>query len=329
MGKDKQRQPPMMSHTQDFTQSTYAVWLNRLFNVAMSRGEWKNLPDTCDSRFIDETLIFQNPLVGFRDDVMGCDLILPAVTSQSLNLYGYPSTVDAYGYNYYRNYGLIPFNSFRNNQNVNEEANCALLYANMSRTPEYPMLLYYARKLTKIDRIMDMNVNIQKTSYLLCMDENTRLSVMNAFKQLENFEPAIVGTKNFDPTVNNPITTFDLPTKYIANDLQILKRQVLEEALTGLGIEANTSEKAERQITGEITANMGETESIRKSYIKSHQIFCEQFNAVTGNNVSFNFNSQLQLQKIIDGIEGGVYDGSLYNDSTRDLRGTDWEDKTE
>lgn len=324
MSKKENPIPPRISHADEFTASTYASWLVRLFNIAMSRGKWNNLPETIDPRFIEETLIFNPAMAMFKDKDLGPDgtfLALPCTASNELNPYGYPVSVDAYGYNGYSAFGLKPYNGFSTFFEEQPDPDCSIIYCNLSRVPEYPTIVYYARKLTKIDRTMDVNVNMQKAAYLLFTDTNTISSVINMFKMLDSFEPAIIADKNYELNQNmknGPIQQLNLSVPYIASDLQVLKRQVLQEALTALGIEANTSEKAERQITGEISANMGETESIRNSYIMSRQIAAEQFNKIYGTGVTFEFNSDLSLQEIMN--NGGIYNGKLYNVGTGNLR---------
>lgn len=316
--------PPKMTHADEFTASTYSSWLVRLYNIAMSRGKWGNLPETIDPHFIEETLLFQPSMAMYKDKDIGPDgtfLALPCNASNELNVYGYPSTVDAYGYNGYSAHGLKPYNGFSTYFENEPDPDCSIIYCNLARVPEYPTLVYYARKLTKIDRTMDVNVNMQKAAYLLLTDPNTISSVINMYKMLDSFEPAIIADKNYELRQNTkgpPIQQLNLSVPYIASDLQVLKRQVLQEALTALGIEANTSEKAERQITGEISANMGETESIRNSYIMSRQVAAEQFNKIYGTGVTFEFNSDLSLQEIMN--NGGIYNGKLYDVDSGNLR---------
>ena len=309
------QRPPWIENAKYFTSVTYSTWFNRLYNIAISRFEWLNLPDTCNEKFIEQVLFFNGFMVGYKDTALNSFLIMPCTNNSVLDIFGYPAKVNAYGYNGYMAQNLTPYTITL----VQEprRADAALLYANYSRCPDLPAVLYFARKLTKIDRTIDVNINVQKTPYIISCGENQRLSVANMFNKVDNFEPAIITTKFYGLNGEKPINVMDLKPPFVADKMQTLKRQVYQEALTYLGIEANTSEKAERQVTEELTANMGETESMRQSPLASRKQFCKEFNKIYGTNIDVKFRSDLQLSQIME--NGGLTDGELYDDDKNDL----------
>lgn len=309
------QRPPWIENAKYFTSVTYSTWFNRLYNIAISRFEWLNLPDTCNEKFIEQVLFFNGFMVGYKDTALNSFLIMPCTNNSVLDIFGYPAKVNAYGYNGYMAQNLTPY-TIRLGQEPTR-ADAALLYANYSRCPDLPAVLYFARKLTKIDRTIDVNINVQKTPYIISCGENQRLTVANMFKQVDNFEPAIITTKFYGLNGEKPINVMDLKPPFVADKMQTLKRQVYQEALTYLGIEANTSEKAERQVTEELTANMGETESMRQSPLASRKHFCKEFNKIYGTNIDVKFRSDLQLSQIME--NGGLTDGELYNDDKNNL----------
>lgn len=309
------QRPPWIENAKYFTSVTYSTWFNRLYNIATSRFEWLNLPDTCNEKFIEQVLFFNGFMVGYKDTALNSFLIMPCTNNSVLDIFGYPAKVNAYGYNGYMAQNLTPYTITLGQEPTRADA--ALLYANYSRCPDLPAVLYFARKLTKIDRTIDVNINVQKTPYIISCGENQRLTVANMFKQVDNFEPAIITTKFYGLNGEKPINVMDLKPPFVADKMQTLKRQVYQEALTYLGIEANTSEKAERQVTEELTANMGETESMRQSPLASRKQFCKEFNKIYGTNIDVKFRSDLQLSQIME--NGGLTDGELYDDDKNDL----------
>lgn len=315
------QKPPWIENAKYFTSVTYSTWFNRLYNIAISRFEWLNLPETCNEKFIEQVLFFNGFMVGYKDTALNSYLIMPCTNNSVLDIFGYPAKVNAYGYNGYIAQNLTPYTITLGQETTNADA--ALLYANYSRCPDLPAVLYFARKLTKIDRTIDVNINVQKTPYIISCGENQRLTVANMFKQVDNFEPAIMTTKFYGLNGEKPINVMDLKPPFVADKMQVLKRQVYQEALTYLGIEANTSEKAERQVTEELTANMGETESMRQSPLASRKQFCKEFNKIYGTNIDVKFRSDLQLSQIME--NGGLTDGELYDDDKNDLRDVDGE----
>lgn len=309
------QRPPWIENAKYFTSVTYSTWFNRLYNIAISRFEWVNLPDTCNEKFIEQVLFFNGFMVGYKDTALNSFLIMPCTNNSVLDIFGYPAKVNAYGYNGYMAQNLTPYTITLGQELTRADA--ALLYANYSRCPDLPAVLYFARKLTKIDRTIDVNINVQKTPYIISCGENQRLSVANMFNKVDNFEPAIITTKFYGLNGEKPINVMDLKPPFVADKMQTLKRQVYQEALTYLGIEANTSEKAERQVTEELTANMGETESMRQSPLASRKQFCKEFNKIYGTNIDVKFRSDLQLSQIME--NGGLTDGELYDDDKNDL----------
>ena len=309
------QRPPWIENAKYFTSVTYSTWFNRLYNIAISRFEWLNLPDTCNEKFIEQVLFFNGFMVGYKDTALNSFLIMPCTNNSVLDILGYPAKVNAYGYNGYMAQNLTPYTITLGQEPTRADA--ALWYANYSRCPDLPAVLYFARKLTKIDRTIDVNINVQKTPYIISCGENQRLTVANMFKQVDNFEPAIITTKFYGLNGEKPINVMDLKPPFVADKMQTLKRQVYQEALTYLGIEANTSEKAERQVTEELTANMGETESMRQSPLASRKQFCKEFNKIYGTNIDVKFRSDLQLSQIME--NGGLTDGELYDDDKNNL----------
>ena len=50
---------------------TYIQYYNRLMELSISMFEWKNLPTTIDSRFLELTLFSDGMSVFFKDDILG------------------------------------------------------------------------------------------------------------------------------------------------------------------------------------------------------------------------------------------------------------------
>lgn len=110
--------------------------------------------------------------------------------------------------------------------------------------------------------------------------------------------PVVFGSKNLNLDGFKVLKT-DAP--FVADRMQVIKRQLLEEVLTILGVEANTNDKAERLVSNEITSNMGSTEALRLNRLKSRQLAAERINRIFDTNISVEFDSNLQLAQIMNG----------------------------
>ncbi len=269
-------------------------WFMRLYNIMLSCFDWQNLPDSCDERFIEKVLNGQGLNVWFLDEVLGL-LAMPTMAAGPLNIYDYPTVRTAYANNGVQWYNL-------------DDSNSVLCYNNYARTPVLDILAYYAERLGEIDRVIDVNLNAQKTPIILSCDETERLTLANAYKQYENNSQVIFGTKG---TPSLQVYRTDAP--YICGDLQDLKRQLWAEALIYIGVEANPDQKAERLITSEVSSTLGQVEAQRISRLNARQQACEKINKMFGTDIWVEWRSSLQLANIMsgdsdemEGVENGI-----------------------
>lgn len=262
---------------------TFNAWFVRLYNIWLSRYSWDNAPEFFDSRLLELVLFWNGSAISFKDSDIGV-LALPVVFGGTRNIFDEPELRTAYAYaNSYRQDGLTPKNS-------------VLIFNNYARTPDVSILQLYAEKLTNIDRSIDVNVGAQKTPYIIGCPEEQKLTMLNFMKKVQNNEEVVFGYGGLKENVS----VFSITAPYVANDLVSTKRQILSEALTWMGVEANTNEKAERQIVSEIAANMGQTEAERNVGLISRRRAAEKINKMFGTNIEVNFNSNLNLTRIIE-----------------------------
>ena len=284
---------------------TFSAWFNRLYSMALSTFEWTGLPSTVDPRFLEMVLFWRGFGVYFADEVMG-QLFLPMATASQLDIYGYPILRQAVSYNY--------TSKFLSNEDS------VLIYDNLARAPLAQTMRMYAMRLWQIDCAIDVNANAQKTPVLSLCDTKERLSLENLYQQYNGNMPVIFGSKGLDPS---SFTVLKTEAPFHGQELQALKRQIMEEALTYLGIEANTNDKAERLVSNEITSNMGGIESMRLNRLTSRQQAVEKINKMFGLNVEVRFNSSLQLSQLMDGgmiyPEGGEGNGPVHDGSENDV----------
>lgn len=247
------------------------MYLNRLKELAINMFRWYNLPSTVDARFLELTLANDGMAVFFRDDVMGF-LTLQVKIGGPLDVYRNPTIRTAYATNGY------------NNDLTNQDS--VIIYNNYTRTNILNDLEMYARRLYEIERAIDVNVRNQKTPKIVLCSENQRLVLKNLFKQYEGNEPFIYGDKNLDIT---QLKSIDITTPYVSDKLQILKRQIWNEALTYLGVDNSNTEKKERLVTDEIISNLGGVEAMRLTRLNARKDAVERINETFNLDISVEF----------------------------------------
>ncbi|MBR2553446.1 MAG: hypothetical protein IKE94_01180 [Aeriscardovia sp.] len=271
-------------------QNTYWMYLWRLMDLSISVFDWQNLPDGVDPRMLEFWLMRNGFCVFFYDEMLKDSsladgnapegyAVLQALINGPWDMYNYPTQRRAYSVN-----GL--------NIDLNE-TNSVLIFNDYLRVPIYPTLQLYAQRLAEIDRTIDINVMNQKTPKIVRCDEKQRLTFKNLMMQAQGNVYWIFGDKNID--LRN-IDVLDVTAPYVANELQILKHQYWNEALTFLGVENVTTEKKERLISNEVMSNMGDVEAQRFTRLNARKYACQQINDLFGLDVNCEFRSGIYIK---------------------------------
>lgn len=256
---------------------TYNHYINHLTELAISMFEWKNVPDSIDTRFLELCLYNKGYAVFFKDEVMDY-LALNVAINGRWDVYNIPIKRRAYATNGY--------------QRDLDEKNSVIIYNNMLHTNTLEDMNLYARRLYECDRTIDTNIKAQKTPVAIICDENQRLTFENLYQKYDGNEPFIFADKNVDLSNVKTIRT-DAP--YISDRLMETKFQIWNEALTYLGISNINLVKKERLLTDEISRNMGSTFSSRYNRLLPRQEACEKINKMFGLNMSVDYREDIQI----------------------------------
>lgn len=247
---------------------TFHSYYNRLLDIAVNRYDWENLPDTVDPRFLELTIFCEGCAVFFCDEVMGF-LGLQVMYGGNLDVYHNPIDRTAYASNGYQK------------RLTNQDS--VLIWNNALRTSGLPQLEQYAIRLYEVERAIDTNVKSQKTPVLIRSSENQRLVMQNLYQKYDGNQPFIFGDKNLDI---DGIKVLNTQSPFVADKLQLLKRQYWSEAMTFLGVDNVSTEKKERLVGEEVTGNLGAVEVQRLSGLNARQQACDKINRMFGLNIS-------------------------------------------
>ena len=270
---------------------TYAQYVNRLTELAISMFEWSGLPESVDSRYIELHLFSNGCMVYFDDEVMG-NLCLDCTYNGGLDVYGYPILRRAYSS--YNGYNRLLKNS-----------NSVIIWNNLLHIPSEADIRAYARRLWMLDRIIDVNANAQKTPILVQGNEKQRLSLVNLYKEYDGNAPVIFGDSSLNTEGLKSIST---GAPYVADRIYELKTQIWNEALTYLGISNINIQKKERLITDEVTRNQGGTVASRYSRLEARRQAVERINDMFGTNIKVNYREdyqEIEPENVINNIDNG------------------------
>lgn len=226
-------------NTADFLNTqTYIDYLNRLQMLAMSRFEWKGLPDGVNPRYLEQTL-FQFGIAVFYHDAEFGYVALQAIPVGPLNLYAEPVSVNTVNVVVHRTLG--PSDAF------------VLIRNNELSTGALDTVRAYAYRLTQLERAIDINIAAQKTPVLLQCSESQKITLLNLYRMYNGNEPFIFGDKDLINKDTLKVLKTDAP--FLADRLTIQKHNTWNECLSYLGIDNANTDKRERLITDEARAN--------------------------------------------------------------------------
>lgn len=278
-------------------QNSYYMYLWRLMDLGMSVFTWKNLPEGIDERMLEYWLLMNGLCVFFYDeDLKSSTLadnnapdgyaVLQCMIAGQWDMYNYPKERMAYAVN-----GL--------NVQLNEK-NSVIIFNDYLRVPMVPTIQLYAQRLAEIDRTIDVNVMNQKSPKVIRCKDKQRLTMKNLAMQVDGNVYWVFADKNLDL---DDIEILDLTAPYVANELQVLKKQYWSEACSFLGIESSPSEKRERLVSGEASSAMANIEAQRFTRLNARKQACEKINKLFGLEVDVEFRSGVYIQATDDDMD--------------------------
>lgn len=259
---------------------SYVNYFNRLCELAMSVFSWENLPDTCDERFLELSLLNKGYALFFKDEIMGY-LVLPCMLGGVLDVYNIPIRRTAYAANGY--------------QNDKTKDNSVIIYNNLIHSNDYLMIELYAKRLWFMDQIIDINVNAQKTPVLIIGDQKQRLTLKNLYQKYDGNAPFIFGD---DSLGTQPIKAISTGAPLVADKLYQIRTDIWNEALTYIGVSNIQIQKKERLISDEVQRNNAGTINSRFSRLEARKQACEKINKMFDLNVSVSVREDIESANI-------------------------------
>ena len=294
----------MLSHAEGYDMMQFRFWRHYLTQMALSCFEWEGVPAGIDTRAIEYILLHWGIGALFTDE--GGHMFAQAGASNMLNMYYNPNRVIL----------TAPNGSqwFRNAQAWVDEAgelrapNCVLVFDNLERTPLDPFIRWYAVRLAKCDRIADINVQAQKTPWLVTGGEETKRTRKEWVRRLASNDQYIELNSNAGGGLGELPQVLVTEAPYIADKVIETKQKILNEALTMLGIDNTNNEKRERQIVDEVLANNEQIGLMRRARLECRKEFCERANTLFGLDMSVKFGAPHLTETNFDNVLGVAQD---------------------
>lgn len=238
--------------------------------LALNMFTWENLPQTMNSRYIENALYECGLCLVNDDNNMGL-ISVPCNYGAEMNINGESTEVITSGYNYIKTINYI------NNKD------CVLIRNNDLAKATRHYINNYAERMLEVEMCIRANINQQKFPWFINATEKTKKALEIIFEKVENFEPFILANREIG-LGDNALEVLTMPTPYVADKLNEYKYELEREILTFLSLN-NNFEKKERLLTDEINSNNDFISTNAMLMYKNRLQACKEINKKFGLNV--------------------------------------------
>ncbi len=284
-------------------------WIHRLNSLALASFQWDGFPEEIDPLFIERCLLhfgiggmFNMAGAGEEFDSMPQYAFTQATQAGNLNLYWNPNRVQLTtlnsGTSWFRHAYYWGATKVAGGT-VLHEPDCVLAYdtidrmANASVITTKRYIRMFATRLAAIDDIVDQNMRMQRHPYMFYGPEQSRRDMTNMYARIAGGDDILFLNRGAADMVQFDV--LQTMTPYVADKLLVDQRKILNMALDMLGINNTNTEKRERMITDEATANDEDIALMRLSRLRAREQFADNVNKRWGLNVSVKYGDETML----------------------------------
>ena len=242
---------------------------NKYKMLSLNMFRWEGLPQTIESRHIENSLFNYGLCLIVNDDDLGF-ISVPCNYGAYMNVNNVPTEVITSGFNYIKTFDYI-----RKDKNK-----CQLILNNDLAIGNEQYIFDYAQRMFEVENCIRVNINQQKFPWFVNTTPNNKKTMEVMFEKVLNGEPYILGSKDQIGSVE----VLTLNTPYIADKLNEYKYELEREVLSFHGLN-NNFEKKERLLVDEVNSNNDFIDRNVELMYRQRQLACEQMNEKFGWNV--------------------------------------------
>lgn len=269
----------LLSDAQGYDVRQYRHWVNHLTNLYISSVKWEGLPAGIDSRAVEYILLTYGCGALFSED--GGHLFGACSNMERLNINYNPVEVLITA----PNGGIGPW--VRHTvpwvcEGQIMDADCALCWDTMTRTPIRQDINYYAMRLAKIDRIIDVNSEAQLTPYIIVGSDAQEMNSRALIEKLRSHAQFITYNNQLGD-IGDTIQVLQTEAPYMGDVLYKLKKDLTSEFLTSIGIDNDpNADKMQHRPVAEVIQNNEQVMIARRARLEPRRQFCEKARELFG-----------------------------------------------
>ena len=247
--------------------------LNLIYNkykmLSLNMFRWEGLPETIESRHIENSLFNYGLCLIVNDKDLGF-ISVPCNYGAYMNVNGVATEVITCGFNYIKTFKYMR----------EDKDKCQLILNNDLAIGNEKYIFDYSQRMFEVENCIRVNINQQKFPWFVNTTPNNKKTMETMFQKVLNGEPYILGSK--DQIGNVEVLTLNTP--FIADKLNEYKYELEREVLSFHGLN-NNFEKKERLLVDEVNSNNDFIDRNVELMYRQRKLACEQMNKKFGWNV--------------------------------------------
>lgn len=272
----------------DPNSTSFWFYVRSLFRKVMSIYELTGCPDNWDIDYF-MTVLFSQGFITITDTALG---VLPLRCGVSgVNVFNHPTTV-------------IIANPVLGNLQRTIDDDCALVKIGYDYRGLMDIVYRYATMLAECDASISVNLMNSKVAFIGLVESKAQANSMKLmYDKISAGEPAVFvkGSQiNGDQILYNHVKE-----NFIASDIQILKRKIMSEFLTEIGVNNANTDKRERLTDNEVEANDSEIQLNAGYWLDQIREGLDKANAMFGLNLQIELKNTSNTEGAIDYVNAG------------------------
>ena len=270
----------------DPNSTTFQYYVDTLFRKCQSIYEFEGMPDSWDYDYFTSILLSQG-FICITDTPLS---VLPLRCGISgINVFNHPTK-------------CIIANPVIGNLERTIDEDCVLVKIQYNYQGLMPIVYKYASMLAECDSSITVNLMNSKVTFIgLCSSKNQAQSMKKMYDDITRGEPAVF--VKGDQINSEQIFYNQVKENFGAGEIQILKRKIMSEFLTEIGVNNANTDKKERLTDNEVEANDGEIQLNAGYWLDNIKEGIEKANSMFKLNLSVKLKNTVNTEGNIENVD--------------------------
>lgn len=194
--------------------------------------------------------------------------------------------------------------------------NSIVMQNNVLNIPTMHIASYFADKISKVDRVYDVNLLGLKTPIIFKCSKEEELTLKNIINDIYSNVPILVTKKKFD--LNQITDTLDTKIEFNLDNFRNEKNSIMNEFLTFIGINNININKKERLVEAEANGNNELIGLDLDMFLSKRKEAVREINALFGTNIEVEAEQNIikKFNQMLENLENKK--GGENNDTSKD-----------